>query len=193
MRNGFGIIIGLWVLALGGYIWWQNSQNATKSYVGEDAEDKRFAEKIAAKEVQDKYVPDEDKFEIRDIVLPVTEILEKAENREWAEVQIDYDMGAYVYGKARYLGQGNYEFMRNDLDSVPVNVKRGIMKAKFGNLEGPMIGSRVLIAYCFDDYYIKVKVKKGMTTWENDEFGNIDKRTVQMDITREVTKETYSK
>ena len=193
MRNGFGIIIGLWVLALGGYIYWQNSTNATESYVGEDAEDKRFAEKIAAKEVQDKYVPDEDKFEIKDIVLPVTEILEKAENREWAEVQIVYDGGKYVYGKARYLGKGNYEFMRNDVDSVPINVKRGIMNAAFGNLEGPRIWSKVIIAYCFDDYYIKVRIIKGLTTWNNDEFGNKDKRTVQMDITREVTKETYSK
>lgn len=193
MRNGFGIIIGLWVLALGGYIWWQNSTNATQSYVGDDAEEERMAEAIAAKEEQDKYIPDEDKFEINDIGAPDTEILEIAENREWTKVQIVYDGGAYVYGKARYLGQGNYEIMRNDVDSVPINVKRGIMNAAFGNLEGPRIWSRVIIAYCFDDYYIKVRIIKGLTTWNNDEFGNKDKRTVQMDITREVTKETYSK
>ncbi|MCQ2198711.1 MAG: hypothetical protein MJZ19_03210 [Paludibacteraceae bacterium] len=193
MRNGFGIIIGLWVLALGGYIYWQNSTNATESYVGEDAEDKRFAEKIAAKKVQDKYIPDEDKYKIRDIGAPDTEILEIAQNREWTAVQIVYDGGAYVYGKARYLGQGNYEIMRNDVDSVPVNVKRGMMKAEFGNLEGPIIVSRVLIAYCYPDHYIKVEIQKGMTTWEEDKFGNIDKRTITIGITREVTKETYCK
>lgn len=193
MRNGFGIIIGLWVLALGGYIYWQNSTNATESYVCEDAEDKRFAEKITAKEVQDKYIPDEDKYKIRDIGAPDTEILEIAQNREWTEVQIVYDAGKYVYGKARYLGQGNYEIMRNDVDSVPINVKRGMMKAEFGNLEGPIIVSRVLIAYCYPDHYIKVEIQKGMTTWEEDKFGNIDKRTVTIGITREVTKETYSK
>lgn len=193
MRNGFGIIIGLWVLALGGYIYWQNSTNATESYVGDDAEDKRFAEKIAAKEVQDKYIPDEDKFKIVDKTIPHPEILKIAENREWTEVQIVYDSGKYVYGKARYLGNGNYEFMRNDVDSVPVNVKRGMMKAEFGNLEGPIIVSRVLIAYCYPDHYIKVEIQKGMTTWEEDKFGNIDKRTITIGITREVTKETYSK
>lgn len=193
MRNGFGIIIGLWVLALGGYIYWQNSQNATESFVGDNAEEERFAERIAAKGEHEDIVHGEEKFIIVDRTIPDPELLEIAENREWADVQIVYDMGAYVYGKARYLGQGNYEIMRNDVDSVPINVKRGMMKAEFGNLEGPIIVSRVLIAYCYPDHYIKVEIQKGMTTWEEDKFGNIDKRTITIGITREVTKETYSK
>lgn len=83
--------------------------------------------------------------------------------------------------------------MRNNVDSVPVNVKRGIMKYEFDNLEGPKIGSKVMIAYCYHDHYIKVEIRKGMTSWKIDNFGNTDKRTVQMDITREVTKEIYNK
>lgn len=77
MRNGFGIIIGLWIVALGGYIWWHNSQNATAPYVRDHAEKEWMAKAIAAKEKHDKYVPDEDKFEIKDIVFPDTETLEK--------------------------------------------------------------------------------------------------------------------
>lgn len=193
MRNGFGIILGLWVLALGGYIWWQNSQNATDPYVRDHAEKEWMAKAIAAKEEMDKYIPDEYKFEIKDIVFPDKEILKIAENREWADAQIAIDNGKYENGKARYLGNGNYEFMRNNVDSMPVNVKRGIMKYEFDNLEGPKIWSKVIIEYCFDDYYIKVKIKKGMTSWKYDNFGNKDKRTIQIDITSEVTKETYSK
>lgn len=160
MRNGFGIIIGLWIVALGGYIWWHNSQNATESFVGEDEEDKRIAERIAAKGEHEDIVHDEEKFIIVDKTVPDPELLETAENREWADVQIAIDWEHWVKGKARYIGERNYEIMRNDIDSVPIDVKKAIINSELEIDDGAKFKVGAWIVYRFDDYYIQVVVVK---------------------------------
>lgn len=193
MRNGFGIILGLWVLALGGYIYWQNSLYATESFVGEDAEEEMIAEAIAAEEEHEDIVQGEDKFIIVDKTVPDPELLETAENREWADVQIAIDWEHWVKGKARYIGERNYEIMRNDIDSEPIDVKKAIINNELEMDDGAKFKVGAWIAYRFDDYYIQAAVVKGTMSYKRDENGNAIKNTLEMKMERKVTKETYSK
>ena len=193
MRNGFGIILGLWIVALGGYIYWQNSQNATAPYVGEDEDEEWMAERISVKGEHEDIVHDEEKFIIVDKTIPDPELLETAENREWADVKIAIDWEHWVKGKARYIGERNYEIMRNDIDSVPIDVKKAIINSELEMDDGAKFKLGAWIVYRFDDYYIQVVVIKSAISYKRDKNGNEIKNTLEMKMERKVKKETYSK
>lgn len=193
MRNGFGIILGLWVLAIGGYIWWQNSQNATAPYVRDHAEKEWMAEAIAARAEHENFVQGENKFIIVDRTVPDPELLETAENREWADVQIAIDWEHWVKGKARYIGERNYEIMRNDIDSVPIDVKKAIINSELEMDDGAKFKVGAWIVYRFDDYYIQVVVVKSAISYKRDKNGNEIKNTLEMKMERKVKKEIYYK
>ena len=106
-------------------------------------------------------------------------------------MQIAIDWEHWVKGKARYLGNGNYEIMRNDVDSEPIDVKKAIINNELEMDDGAKFKLGAWIAYRFDDYYIQAGVVKSTMSYKRDENGNAIKNTLEMKMERRVTKEIY--